>query len=165
MLSNELPAELLELANNARWANYMKVVFPTMMSHVPGGTNYDLTAPMEVRAAQFVWEVRTCMTYGALLHINLNGAPIDSPKNIGVLEQANELCYSVNLRKVRNKWKKTMSALGWAHNDELWRRADGRDHELWKDHWPQFQAMVGNALNTKQEAQGIFTPPSTTNVK
>ena len=145
MLSNKLPQDLLDRANNPHWENYMKVVFPTMMSYLPGGNNYDRDKPMSTRVSDYVLEVTTALGISIRLGVNMSGntdPTVKVPSNKERWDLYRDLCYSTNVRKLRQRWKRTMGQLGWNCSDELWRRADGRDHTIWATEWDAFQAQM-----------------------
>lgn len=145
MLSNKLPQGLLDRANNPHWENYMKVVFPTMMSYLPGGINYDRDKPMSTRVADYVLEVTAAWGRCLAMKVNLAGNPdpeAKPPTNKERWDFYRDMCYSTNVRKHRQRWKRTMQSLGWNCSDELWRRPDGRDHTIWAAEWDAFQDQM-----------------------
>lgn len=127
-------------AQNEKWAYLMKELFPWMMSFTPGGINYDLNQPVELRAIAWVDAHRKlvleCYDLG-VNYIGLNRQMNDNPVN-----RALELSVSGNLRKLRNEWKKVMQVLSWDHSDPLWRRPDGRDSEVWAQEWRIIRAEL-----------------------
>lgn len=141
--TDRLPTELHARAQDPQWQHYMRVVFPNMMAHVPGGAVYNRDISMGSRVAEYVHEISTCLLWCRRLGINLNGSPREEPLVVNqkvLWDTGADLIYSVNLRKVRNKWKRAMKQLGWDCSDKAWRRPDGRDHTLWGDDWKLFQS-------------------------
>jgi len=126
--------------------NHLTVRFPHLMGHVPGGVYYDMEhKTLTERAHDFIILAddfaKFCNNHGVSAVCGVQLEPIN-------LETfATQLSYSVNLRKMRNSWKKVMRKHGWDCSDPMWRRADGRDHDIWGDEWVKFRKMVFKLTN------------------
>ena len=136
---------LLERAKNPEWEHYMKVVFPMMMSYVPGGINYDMTIELPRRVINWVHQhdrVRNaCLKVGCGINGGMEFPLTDDWDQHW--DRIRDMSVSGNLRKYRRKWKRTMDILGWNCSDNLWRRPeDGRDNALWGDEWKAFHREI-----------------------
>ena len=136
---------LLERAKNPAWEHYMKVVFPTMMSYVPGGINYDMTVTLERRVINWIHQHDLVRSTCLAVKCGINGG-MEFPITTSWDEQwdrIRDMSVSGNLRKYRRKWKRTMDILGWNCSDDLWRRPeDGRDNAIWGDEWKAFHGEI-----------------------
>lgn len=145
MTDKQPQPSLLERAKNPEWEHYMKVVFPTMMSYVPGGINYDMSIEMTRRVIN--WADQHTRVYLACLKVGcgINGG-MEFPLGDNWDEhwdRIRDMSVSGNLRKYRRKWKRTMDILGWNCSDDLWRRPeDGRDNAIWGDEWKAFHGEI-----------------------
>lgn len=127
-------------AEDPQWAYLMKELLPTLMSYTPGGINYNLNRPVDVRVAYWVDVNQKMFAMCELLGVNYAGRSTPLPES--AIGQALELSVSGNLRKIRNQWKKIMKVLGWDYSDPLWRRPDGRDPEVWAQEWRILRAEM-----------------------
>lgn len=119
------------------YESWMQTGFPFLMSHVPGGINYDMSISRDLRVDAWIRQVRISLESTAALGVSLGGNKFP---NVGhsFYTMAGKLGTSTELRKVRAAWKKHMDKLEWDRSDELWRRADGRDQK-WANEWLQFR--------------------------
>lgn len=145
MLSNRLPEPLRLRAENPVWGRYMREVFPTMMSYVPGGINYDMSVSLEQRVVNWVEQQNRVRNACLTARCGIAGGsefPITGEWQ-ETWDRIRDLSTSGNLRKIRRKWKKTMGILGWDYRDVLWRRPeDGRDADVWANEWKAFRAEI-----------------------
>lgn len=127
-------------AQDPQWAYLMKELFPLMMSYTPGGINYNLNRPASVRAQNWVDIHMKLTAFCEMLGVNYIG--LNRPMASDAIDRANDLSVSGNLRKLRNQWKKVMQVLSWGYADPLWRRADGRDPDMWAAEWRVLRAEM-----------------------
>lgn len=137
----------LTQADNPYWRNYMCVVFPTLMSYVPGGINYIARHSMDERVDAWIEQHQIAVTWLNRLEINYSGGASD--KRFDPVHEAIKLSISGNLRVVRNNWKRFMKIMKWDYSDALWRRSDGRSHESWYGEWQAFQENIRRRYGAK----------------
>lgn len=127
-------------AKDEQWAYMMKELFPWMMAHTPGGIYYNMNHPSAIRAVNWVDVHAKLTVFCELLGVNYIG--LNRPMTNDPIGRAIDLSVSTKLRSLRNQWKKIMRVLGWDHSDELWRRPDGRNPELWAAEWRVLRAEL-----------------------
>lgn len=126
--------------------HYLTVVFPNMMSYVPGGHSYVLREDGAKQSA-----IRFCEVVKDLVeYCNENGVALGSgiaKEKYSVLETTVQFSVSTSLRKVRNRWKKFCTERNISCDDKLWRRQDGRSVEKWVEEWKLFREAVAFHIN------------------
>lgn len=128
--------------------DYMRNLFPWMMSYVPGGIRYDLNKSMVERIQSWVFAHKTLAAVRDEANLAMHGAiACDSTIEHDAMDAAIDLATSTNLRKVRNKWKRLMKENNWDCGDHLWRRDDGRDIDIWGKEWLEFREAIAYHIN------------------
>lgn len=130
-----------QLSLKPHWEHYMKVVFPTMMAHTPGGVEYNPNIPMDARVDQWFEQFEIIETWNQALGIRVDGYPSPNPAYEPRTPAFNAVHYSVStrLRVARRQWKRAMEVLGWECGDHLWRNPTRDDDQAWAHEWRVFR--------------------------
>lgn len=127
---------------------YARILFPAMMSYVPGGIRYDLNKPMVERIQSWIIAHKTLATMREQYSLTIHGGVADESTIVyDTMDAAITLATSTKLRQVRNKWKQVMKNNNWDCGDHLWRRDDGRDANIWAEEWIAFREAIAHHIN------------------
>lgn len=121
----------------------LRELFPFMMANTPGGIHYSKEATASHNVLFWNKVIKTIADICTHHNVDILGTPLEGEAIPPTYEYlVTHLSVSGHLRKVRNKWKKIMRREGWDCGDHLWRREDGRDHEIWGNVWKVWRERV-----------------------
>lgn len=119
--------------------HYMTVLFPFFMAHTPGGIHYDMSIPLDERVDRWVIQTRILGDTAAALGVALSGGQrAEEETGSSFASNVERLCVSMNIRQIRNRWKRAMDNMQLDRTDPQWRRPDGREAK-WSPEWVRFR--------------------------